>query len=72
MKKFAICNILHLLGHTHMRPFVLEICGMRNGHVTDCPDRIRFYLAVLVYRYRSNTASAYLNRDLQWAAVRGQ
>jgi len=41
---------------------------LRDLHWLRVPDRIKFRLAVLVFRCRSNTAPAYLSRDLHWAA----
>ena len=41
---------------------------LRDLHWLRVPQRIKFRLAVLVYRCRNNTAPKYLSRDLQWAA----
>ena len=41
---------------------------LRDLHWLHVPQRIKFRLAVLVYRCRNNTAPEYLSRDLQWAA----
>jgi len=43
-------------------------CFAINLHWLRVPDRIKFRLAILVFRCCSNTAPAYLSRDLHWAA----
>jgi len=39
---------------------------LRDLHWLRVPERIQFWLAVLVFRCRTNTAPPYLLRDLQW------
>jgi len=40
---------------------------LRDLHWLRVPERIKFRLAVLVFRCRNQTAPNYLARDLQWA-----
>ena len=48
--------------YDHITPLLCDVHWLR------VPGRIKFRLAVLVFRCRSNTAPAYLSRDLHWAA----
>ena len=48
--------------YDHISPLLCDLHWLR------VPDRIKFRLAVLTFRCRSNTAPAYLSRDLHWAA----
>ena len=40
---------------------------LRDLHWLRVPERIKFRMAVLVFRYRNQTEPNYLARDLQWA-----
>jgi len=48
--------------YDHMSPLLQEL------HWLSAPERIKYWLAVLVFRCRYDMAPDYLVRDLQWAA----
>jgi len=51
--------------YDHISPLLRDLHWLR---VPQRQQRIKFRLAVLVYRCRNNTTPEYLSRDLQWAA----
>ena len=48
--------------HDHVTPLLKELHWLR------VPERIRFRLAVLVFKWSNKTAPQYLIDDLQWSA----
>jgi len=48
--------------YDHVSPLLQEL------HWLSVPERIKYQLAILVFRCRHDMAAEYLARDLQWAA----
>jgi len=58
----AIARLVHnSCKYDRISPFLSDLHWLR------VPERIKFRLAVLVFRFRNQTAPNYLARDLQWA-----